>query len=100
MATCVQSALERMQTRVLQVISIGDRLHYLEAAHVLARAVSSGARYLKTVKMMAAPTARDLTVELKILAQKLHGLACKAKSLECVMGRQKTECTEHPAPEK
>lgn len=76
-----QEALEHSRARTLQVVSIGDSPHDLEAAHALSGMLRSEESFVKTVLMKSKPTGSELVGQLRALKQAFVPLTRLARSV-------------------
>lgn len=78
--------------KALQVLSMGDSLHDLEAGRTLLELVAgSEPRYLKTIQMQHSPSIKDLVAQLRLVVDCFPRLCRKPKTLQCSMQPKATK---------
>lgn len=96
-----QEAISELQAGAVQVISVGDMPHDLEAAHALSSmlVMSSKESYVKTVLMKPRPTPPELSAQLRCLGKALPVFVRAARSFHQSMcqARPTEPCTVKPA---
>lgn len=81
MAESLQRVVADSGDRVLQIVSIGDSLHDLEAACVLAGKIRAKELYVKTVRMQFRPSMRALVSEIRAVRLGLVPLCRRRRDL-------------------
>jgi len=90
LARSLGECMKAQRPEALQVVTVGDREHDMEAGRTLGRLLQSDVARVcvKTVRMQERPSPAELCAELKTLCKMLPTLCANPASLSCSMVQQ------------